>query len=67
MADDFRARMNEVVTAFKKTHRGVRPSRFALSEEDFLTLRNETDDQVPNSALRIQGIPVVRGDKTHIE
>lgn len=29
---DFRARMNEVVTAFKKAHRGVRPTRFVLSE-----------------------------------
>jgi hypothetical protein len=59
--------MNEVVTAFKKAHRGVRPTRFVLSEDDFLALRNETDDEIPDSALRIQGIPVVRGDKTHIQ
>lgn len=64
---DFRTRMNEVVTAFKKAHRGVRPTRFVLSEDDFLTLRNETDEEIPDSALRIQGIPVVRGDKTHIQ
>ena len=65
--NDFRMRMWEILNKFTKNNRGVKPQRFVLSEEDFLSRQLDPDDGTPDGALRIHGIPVVRGATTHIE
>ena len=65
--NEFQTRMHTVLTSFKRAHRRVSPTRFVLSEEDFLSRQLAPDDGTTDGELRIHGIPVVRGDTTHIE
>ena len=68
--NDFQDRMLQLWTQFKRDNRGVKATRFVLAEDDFLTLQQNADRDLPESELQLYELPVVRGQgtiKTHIE
>ncbi|MEI6166479.1 MAG: hypothetical protein WCS52_04735 [bacterium] len=65
--NDFRNRIHDILKTFKRKHRGVKPRRFVMCEEDYLSFYGNGNVVTLEKELKIFGIMVVRGDYTHIE